>query len=215
MTKEEVVNDNIRLIYSISKKFYNVSQNDLIQAGVIGVLKAYDNYINDGTTKFSTYARDYIYGEMYSCVNKNKDFKISRDYLKLYKLLLKTKYELAQKLNRIPTTIELARFLDKDISLVEDVLLSGEAIMSLDSASDDDRSMYETVTDNSMDNVNEMIDLNDSLNCLTQQEKNIIRARYFKDMTQSEVAKKLNLTQVMVSRYEKKGIEKMRLYMMV
>lgn len=215
MTKEEIINNNIGLVYSMAKHFYNVDFDDLISSGVVGLLKAFENYKDNGTTKFSTYARDYVYGEMYSCVNKNKNIKISREYLKLYKLIIKTKYSLAQKYNRIPSNVELAKFLDKDVFLIEDILLSGETIMSFDNNNYEDKSLYECIKDDSSVNLEEKIVIDDCLEYLTKDEKKIIKARYFMDMTQSEIAKKLNMTQVMVSRYEKKGIEKMRLYMMV
>ena len=61
---ESIIKSNAGLIWEISKKFYGIEKADLYQAGVLGVIKAYQNYKNDGDTKFSTYAYKYIYGEM-------------------------------------------------------------------------------------------------------------------------------------------------------
>lgn len=215
MTKEELVKNNMGLIYHMANKFYNVDKDDLIQAGVIGLLKAYKNYSDNGTTKFSTYATDYIYGEMYALVNKTRGLKVGRDVLKLYKLIEKTRYMLAQKINRVPNNYELANYIEKPIEEIENAIMSAEVIMSLDSNNEEERSKYETLKVEENISLDERIDVLNGMETLNKSEKEIIKARYYKDMTQNEIAKKLNMTQVMVSRYEKKGIEKMRMYMSV
>ena len=86
-------------------------------------------------------------------------------------------------------------------------------IVYLDKQSDEDRSLYETVEDKKRNNIDDKILINDSMNNLEVLEKNIINARYFEDLTQSETAKKLGITQVMVSRYETRSLKKMRDYM--
>ena len=68
MNTETIIKANIPLIKKIATKFYNASFEDLFQAGCMGVIKAYKNYQKNGNTKFSTYAYDYIFGEMYECV---------------------------------------------------------------------------------------------------------------------------------------------------
>ena len=217
MTREEIIKSNIGLVYNVANQFYNVDKQDLIQEGCIGLIKAYKNYQNNGTTKFSTYAYEYVYGAMYALVNKNRDIKVSRDILKLYKLIEKSRYMLAQKLGKVPNNIELANYLEKDEREIEEAVLCGEAIMmsSLDNQSEDERSKYETIATPESISVDERIDVINSLDVLNDSEREIIKSRYFKDMTQSEVARKLNMTQVMVSRYEKKGLDKMRMYMTV
>lgn len=217
MTKEEIIKNNIGLIHKVSKFFYNIDKQDLIQAGCIGLMKAYDNYKINGTTKFSTYAYEYVYGEMYALVNKSRDIKVSRDILKLYKSIEKSRYILAQKLGKVPNNEELACFLEKDVKQIEEAVLCGEAIMmsSLDNQSDDERSKYESIATPVSVSIDDRIDVMNSLDVLNDSEREIIKSRYFKDMTQSEIARKLNMTQVMVSRYEKKGLDKMRVYMTV
>lgn len=217
MTREEIIKSNIGLVYNVANQFYNVDKQDLIQEGCIGLIKAYKNYQNNGTTKFSTYAYEYVYGAMYALVNKNRDIKVSRDILKLYKLIEKSRYMLAQKLGKVPNNIELANYLEKDEREIEEAVLCGEAIMmsSLDNQSEDERSKYETIATPESISLDERIDVINSLDVLNDSEREIIKSRYFKDMTQSEVARKLNMTQVMVSRYEKKGLDKMRMYMTV
>lgn len=211
MNYEKVVKDNEKMIWKIASHFYGVDTEDLFQAGIVGLLKALQNYKNNGLTKFSTYAYDYIFGEMYLLAN-NRGLKISKDILKLYKKIENARYVLAQKLNKIPSNIELAEFLGMSLDDINMAINSANIVMSLDSQDNDERSIYETIKAKDED-LDTRILLNDSMEALTESEKNIIQSRYFEDLTQSEVARKLNMTQVMVSRYEKKGINKMREYL--
>ena len=79
---ENIIKENAGLIWQIAKKFYGTNKNDLYQAGVLGIIKAYHNYKIDGNTKFSTYAYKYIYGEMY-LVACNKEMKYGKELLQL------------------------------------------------------------------------------------------------------------------------------------
>jgi len=209
MTTNELIKSNMGLIKKVASKFYNTDREDLIQVGVIGLLKAYKNFKDNGDTKFSTYAYNYIFGEMYQLVNSNRSIKISKDLLKIYKLVEKTRYELAQRMNSIPTNEEVALFLELDVNLVNDSLLSAQVMMSLDDEANE-LNLHEVIPDNKNINFDIKLDLDDSFKVLNSCEKEIIKSRYYEDLTQSEVARKLNMTQVMVSRYEKKSLEKMR-----
>lgn len=213
MTTNELISLNMGLIKKVASKFYNIPKEDLIQVGVIGLLKAYQNFKDQGTTKFSTYAYSYIFGEMYQLAESNRNIKLSKDLLKIYKCVIKTKYELAQRMKRIPTNEEIALFLELDVNMVNDALIGAQEVMQLD----DDKnevSLHEVIADNHSDNIDLKLDLDESFKVLNPDEQTIIKSRYYEDMTQSEVARKLNMTQVMVSRYEKKSLEKMRALMM-
>ena len=207
MTIDQIISSNTNLIYKIASKFYGAEKEDLYQAGVLGLLKAYKNYQNNGNTKFSSYAYDYIYGEMYLLVS-NKTLKINKDILKLYRLIEKTRFALAQKYNRIPSNMEIASFLELSEKDINEAILAGKEIMSLDV--EEQRPIYETIEIEEKINTDDKILLSEGLEVLSNEEKEIIKARYYEDMTQSEVAKKLSMTQVMVSRYEKKGLSKMQ-----
>ena len=123
MTTNELIDTHMGLIKKIANKFYNASREDLIQVGVIGLLKAYQNF-KAGEAKFSTYAYPYIFGEMYQLVNTNKNIKVSKDMLKLYKLVEKTRYELAKRLRYVPTDREVANFLELDPALINEAILA-------------------------------------------------------------------------------------------
>ena len=150
---------------------------------------------------------------MYQLVNSNKDIKVSRELLKLYKVVEKTRYELAQRLHYVPSDAEVAQFLEMDYNLVREAVACSQAMISLDDEANE-LNLHEVIADKRPVNVDLKIDIDDSFKVLEAQEKEIIKARYYDDLTQSEVAKRLNMTQVMVSRYEKKAIEKMKMALM-
>jgi RNA polymerase sporulation-specific sigma factor len=212
MNLNDIVELNKGLIYKIANMFYGVDKEDLFQAGALGVMKAYKNYQENGNTKFSTYAYEFIFGEMYNLVNLKKQIKISKEYLKLYKEIEKTRYSLAQKLNKIPTNEEVALFLEKDIDLINQVIEASSYVMSLDKQTESDRSIYETIPNKENISIDDRIAINEGIESLNESEKQIIKYHYFKDLTQNEIADKLNMTQVMVSRYLKKGINNLRKY---
>ena len=146
MTTNDIIEANTGLIYSImNENFYGVDREDLFQQGVVGLLKAYKNYHQDGNVKFSTYAFSAIFGEMYQFAVQ-KQIKVSKDYLRLYKNIETSRYSLAQKWGYIPSNEELAIFLEEDINKIEQAIYAGSIIVnSLDMGTTEDRSIYETI----------------------------------------------------------------------
>ena len=213
MNIDEIIKVNEKLIYKIASKFYNYDKEDLYQVGVVGLIKAIKNYKEDSTTKFTTYAYDYIFGEMYKLVNDNRTIRLNRDILKIYKKIEQTKYLLAQKLNHIPSTMELALYLEIDEGIICSTIASASSILSLDAETKEEVDLYNKLSKQESIPIEEKIALKDSLDTLNEDERKIIDYRYFKDMTQQETAKKLGMTQVMVSRYEKKSLDKMYNYL--
>jgi RNA polymerase sporulation-specific sigma factor len=213
MNTNLLIETHMGLIKNIASKFYDADKQDLIQVGVIGLLKAYQNFKDTKMAKFSTYAYPYIFGEMYTFVNGNKNIKVSKDILKIYKLVERTRYDLAQKQGYLPTTEEVALFLELDPRVVYEAVTSAQAMISLDDEANE-LNLHEVIPDKKATNIDLKLDLDDSFKVLSAEEQEIIKSRYYEDLTQSEVARKLNMTQVMVSRYEKKSLEKMRVSMM-
>ena len=210
MTKEEIINQNAGLIYDIAKKFYGYPKEDLFQAGVLGLLKAYKQYDESFNAKFTSFAYKYIYGEMYLLVN-NRPLKINKDILKLYKLIEQTRLSLTQNNGFVPSYEDVANFLEIDKSKIYEAVMAGQSIMSLDS--DENISLYDTIKSEEKVSIDDKILIDESLDLLSEDERNIIKSRYFEDLTQCEVARKLSMTQVMVSRYEKKGLDKMQKFL--
>lgn len=189
------------LIYKMSNRFYGVSKEDLVQAGFVGLLKAYKNYDPNRNVSFSTYAYDYIYGEMYECESKSKNVFVNKNMKRLYKKVISTKDMLSQKYNREISLNEVCEFLNVDINLVMDIINSSSDYVPIE----------ETVISEN-NNLDNLILLKNSLNKLNDLEKQIIKERFISDYTQEETARKLGISQSKVSRIESKSKEKIKSY---
>lgn len=209
---EELIKSSTGLIWMVAKKFYGVDKNDLYQAGVLGVIKAYQNYVDDGKSKFSTYAYNYIFGEMYALAN-NREIKLNKDINRLLKMIELGKARLSQEIMRMPSNKELAAYLEMEEEKLEQILSYANSFVSMDEVCDEERSLHEVIAEEESVSVDEKLELKNSINSLDAIEKDIIKSRYYEDLTQSETARKLGITQVMVSRYEKRSLTKMRDYM--
>lgn len=210
---KKIIIENENLIRSIAHKYAKFSNfEDLFQAGIVGIIKAYRNYDAKSGAKFSTYAYNYIKGECLNFLKMDRAIKVNSDYLKLYKAYEKSKEFLTQKLSREPSITEICSFMKIDEKTIEDMFIACEFVYSLDKEikTEEGSSMYEIVGDIKEENYEEKILVSDALNFLSEEERKIIKLRYFKDYTQSEVASDLNLSQVQVSRMEKKAKEKVR-----
>ena len=204
----KIIKDNEKLIYKLANKFYGVDKEDLYQVGVIGLIKAYHNYKASGA-KFTTYAYEYIFGEMYNLALASRTIKVNKDTLKMAKKIEEARIFLTQKLKKIPTNYDLATFLGLEQQVINNVLTSTADMLSLDE--DTNVNLYKQEL--AEVNIDEQIIINDSMVVLNEKEKNVIDYRYFKEFTQNETATFLGMTQASVSRYEKRGLEKMNNYL--
>lgn len=211
---EEVINSTSKMIYMIINKYFKgYDREDLYQVGVIGVIKAYDNYKQNHNTKFSTYAYTYIYGEIYSYITSLKGIKLARENYSLYKKINEAQNILRQKLMKEPTIYELSSFLELDYTLIDNIIKSMQNIDSLDRIivnSDNNLSLSDLLGDNkNYYNIDYFL-VNEEINNLKEPWKQIMKLRYFEDKTQSEVAALLGMKQVEISRGESKVLKKIR-----
>lgn len=213
MKELELIEKYELYIYKIAKKFYNVEIADLYQAGCIGLIKANRNYKPDEGTNFMTFAYKYIFGEMYDLTSKSRDIKLNKYYLKILRELEQAKTELTQKINKIPTLTEICLYTEIDENLATDVLMLTSQIISLD---DEFKTVNGEVNIKEFigteDNIDNQILINDSMEKLNPLEKTIIDYRYFQDLTQTETANILGISQVKVSRLETKSKKKIKEY---
>ena len=189
------------MVYKIAQKFYGSEREDLIQAGFVGLLKASKNFKPENNTKFSTYAYEYIYGEMYETVNGYRPIRLRKENIKIYKDVIKTKELLTQKYGREITYEETAAFLGIDFSLFIDILNSLSTNVSIENTE---------LNLTKEENIDDLILLKEALKGLSYLEKRVITNRYMQDKSQDETAKILGLSQVKVSRIEKQSKEKLR-----
>ena len=215
MELENVILDNLNLIYKAASYFNYNDKEDLISAGVIGMINAYYKYDKSYNTKFTTYAFDYIIGEMKKCIRNDKGIKISRNISSLYNKIEKVSDLLSQKYKRKPTTKELSLYLGIDESYIIEAINSYNNIDSLDNYIVKDSkevNLYDVIPDK-MDDIDTLIELKEGLKKLNDNEEKLIKYRYFKNLSQMDTAKLLGITQVQVSRNEKKIIKKLKTIM--
>mgnify|MGYP002622816769 CR=1 FL=1 len=210
----ELIEQNKNLIYKISTLFTSYSnKEDLFQVGCIGLINAYKKYDESFNTKFSTYAYPFILGEISNYVKKDKGIKISREIGRLNSLIERASILLTQKLMREPSISEIAHYLEIDECLVVDALMARYPTISTDSVINDDGreiTLLDTIPDvNGMD-MNTLVALKEELLKLSPLERKIINERYVENLTQTEVASNLGMSQVQVSRKEQKVLVKLR-----
>ncbi len=199
------------LIYSVinrySKRF---DRDDLYQVGMLGLIEAYKNYKDDLKTKFSTYAYYYIVGEVNKYIRENSSLKVSRDLIKLGQSILKTREVMEQRLGREPANVEIALFLEIEEEKVDMALMALEKVKSLDYQETESEEMYNFVKVDEELMKADILDLKEALNNLDNKEQELIKARYFDELTQMETSKELGISQVQVSRKEAKILQKLR-----
>ena len=210
---DEILLEQEKMIYYIAQKFsgyYDI--DDLYQAGVEGLTKAYKNYNNNEQAKFSTYAYKWIYWEMMEFIRKDRSIKINKDIISLNKKIEKMKEIMTQKLMREPTTLELSLMLDIDEDTILEVKRQVEPIKSLDYCIDEDEhkyNLYNSIKSEERSYDADIQDLKMELNALEQDELKLIKSRYYEDLTQEQTSKLLGITQVQVYRKEKKILKKL------
>lgn len=215
---ETIINQNNGLIWSVVKKFLNrgYDADDLYQIGSIGLIKCVKKFDTSFEVKFSTYAVPMIMGEIKRFLRDDGMIKVSRP---LKEIATKAKYIkdfLTKQKNQEPTINEIAASLDIEVEQLVLALDADKEVESLYTTvyQNDGKSMFlidkiQIKSDNN-DNLIENIVLNQILETLEKREKDIIMLRYFEDKTQSEVAKIIGVSQVQISRIEKKVLLKIR-----
>lgn len=211
--REALVVSNQRLVWSVVQRFLNrgYEADDLFQIGAIGLMKAIDKFDLSYDVRFSTYAVPMIIGEIQRFLRDDGSVKISRSLKETARQVRRTRDELAKKLGRQPHINEVAQAMGMDPT---DVVFAQEAMRQ-------PASIHETVFENDGDpiylmdqisdeNQNKWFDklaLHDALSRLPERERLIVFMRFFRDKTQAEVAEVLGISQVQVSRLEKKILQ--------
>ena len=209
-----LIYENEKLIYSFMKEYNKyIDKEDLYQVGVIGLINAYKNFKEEKGVKFSTYAYKYIQGEIKKFIRENRIFKINKDTNALCNSVKKAKNMLQQKLMKEPTIQELANFLEISENQIEFALGIEQTVQSLDTPVTNDGkevTLYEVIPNRERTDTIEHIHLVEELSKLNYYDKRILQERYFNDRTQSEVASILGMSQVKISREEKKILQKLK-----
>lgn len=216
--RELLVQENVGLIWSLVRRFSNrgYDMEDLFQIGSIGLLKSIDKFDLSYNVKFSTYAVPMIVGEIKRFLRDDGIIKVSRSLKETaYKARL-LKEELIRELNREPTISEIAAGLDLEVGEVVEAIESNAEIESLNAIIYQGDGKPITLSDKInqepmlQTNLVEKIVLTELIERLLPIEREIITMRYFEDRTQTEISQVLGISQVQVSRIEKRILKKLK-----
>lgn len=217
---DEIVKENSKLVYSICSKYNNYpDKEDLYQEGMIALINAYKNFDANKNVKFSTYAFLYVVGEINKYIRENKAIKISRDLIKIGRKINEYITKHIEVRGYEPSTSDIAMMLEIPESKVISALDACKATKSLEQEVNNEGKVVTLldITPVKEENISkeQMLDLKEAFEYLTYEEQQLVINRYFKDLTQSEVADLLGVNQVYVSRLEKKTLRKMKNRMLV
>ncbi|WP_028043300.1 SigB/SigF/SigG family RNA polymerase sigma factor [Candidatus Stoquefichus massiliensis] len=216
LAKEEVVKDNLGLVWSIVHRFKNsyYDKEDLFQIGCIGLMKAINHFDPSYNVQFSTYAVPIIMGEIKRYFRDDGTIKVSRSLKELNIKVTKAKELLQSQNNEEPTVEEVAKYLDVDVQDVVEAIDSSYYPTSLNEPIYEKDGSTISVEDRLIDKSDHMwfekIALEMEMEKLDDKEKMIIYMRYQLDYNQETIAKRLGISQVQVSRLEKKIVTKLR-----
>lgn len=211
---EALVTENSGLIWSVARRFIGrgVESDDLYQLGCLGFLKAVEGFNLEYGTQFSTYAVPKIAGEIRRFLRDDGAVKVSRSLKEQAMTIRVARNHLATALGREPTLQEISRqtgFTPEEIALAENATAATESIQR--ECGEEGFSLENILTDTeSEERMVERIALTQAISKLPEREEVVIRLRYFHALTQERVARVLDVSQVQVSRIEKKALGHLR-----
>ncbi|MBQ2445466.1 MAG: sigma-70 family RNA polymerase sigma factor [Oscillospiraceae bacterium] len=214
---EELVINNNGLIWSVARRYFGrgVDPDDLYQLGCLGFLKAVEGFDLEYGTQFSTYAVPKIAGEIRRFLRDDGTIKVSRSLKERSAMIKLTRQRLTASLGREPSLSELSEETGLDpeeIATAETATTATESIQRR--SGEEGFALEDVLTDGSMEEeILDRISLQDALAKLPERDRMVIRLRFFHSLTQDKTAKLLGVSQVQVSRIEKKALAALRTYM--
>ena len=211
--RNTLIEDNVRLVHSCCKRFAGrgIEYDDIFQVGCIGLVKAADGFDETRGLCFSTYAVPNIIGEIKRMFRDTGAIKVSRAVKELSMKIQREK-ELAEKRGEEITIANLAKRFEVSPEEIVEAMESSRQILSLTYESEDGTVELQLPTDSHENEVCSRILINDALLSLNQEEQQIIHLRFFCEKTQMQTADILGISQVQVSRKEKKALQRLRQY---
>lgn len=210
--RDRFIEDNLGLVHSLCRRFSGrgIEYDDLYQAGCIGLIKATDAFDGERGVCFSTYAVPVIMGEIRRLFRDGGAVKVSRSVKELGMKINREKQIMEQSLCREPTVSELAAALSVSCEEITEAICAAQPTVSLTRDDDGEVSETDLPTLSAEEEISDRLLLNSALDKLEDNEKQLVIYRYYEYLTQSQTAQKLSMTQVQVSRAEKKILKKLR-----
>lgn len=215
--KEELVEANTGLIWSVAKRFMGrgTETEDLYQLGCLGFLKAVEGFDLAYGTQFSTYAVPKIAGEIRRFLRDDGAVKVSRGIKERAAAIKTTRNQLVHALGREPTILEISRqtgFSPEEIAMAETATAAIESIQQ--ETGEDGFSLESVLSDTQTEEqLVERLSLKQAIGALPEREALVIQLRYYHGLTQDRVARVLSVSQVQVSRIEKRALSQLREFM--
>lgn len=215
--KDKLINGNLRLVLSVIQRFMNRGEDvdDLFQIGVIGLIKAINNFDLSKEVRFSTYCVPMISGELRRHLRDYNHIKVSRSMRDLAYKSIQVREHLTNSLHREPTIEEICKEVGAEkyevVTSMESICEPISLYEPVFSENGDTLYVIDQLSDNN--NANEWIDnisIKEAVNQLTNRERNILDLRFYQGKTQIEVAKEIGISQAQVSRLEKSAINRIK-----
>lgn len=212
--REALIVENSGLIWSVTRRFigHGAEPDDMYQLACLGFLKAIDGFDLAYGTQFSTYAVPKIAGEIRRFLRDDGAVKVSRSIKERATTIRSARSQLTNALGREPTVSEIAEktgFTPEDIAIAESATAGVESIHQ--TAGEDGFTLENVLTDTqSEESMLEQLALRQAIDKLPERDATVVKLRYFHGLTQQRVSKVLNVSQVQISRIEKRALEKLR-----
>lgn len=212
LKREEMIENNLGLVHACANRFRGrgVEYDDLFQAGCVGLVKAADGFDETLGFNFSTYAFPVIMGEIKRIFRDSGTIKVGRAMKEKIRLLNKLKEDYILKNGFEPTVSQMAQMMGLDAASTAEVLAASMPIMSLTAQDDEESRQLDVPVSSPDEEISEKLALKQTMENLEERDRQLIDLRYFKGYTQSKTAQILGISQVQVSRKEKKILLKMR-----
>lgn len=206
------VEDNLGLVRLCANRFRGkgIDYDDLYSAGCEGLIKAVRSFDEERGVRFSTYAVPVILGEIRGLFRNGGVVKVSRSLKELFLKASRERDSFMKKNGREPQMSELAEILGVSVVQLAEAMSSGQPVLSLTESDEDGEGQIDVPVPAPDEKISDFLALNQIISQLDDTEKKLIELRYFKNLTQSRTADILGMTQVQVSRKEKKLLLKMR-----
>ncbi len=206
ISRSEIIENNLGLVHACANRFRGrgIEYDDLFGAGCVGLIKATDGFDSSRGVRFSTYAVPVILGEIKRLFRDGGSVKISRTLKELSLKAARISEKMLKEEGIEPTVSQIAQALEIDEETAAQAITAMRPTVSLTQVEEDGGGQIDVAVDSHEEEIADMLSLEEVLKTLSENDRAIIKMRYWGNKTQSVVAKELGMTQVQVSRREKK-----------
>ncbi len=210
--REILITENLGLVHSCAHRFTGrgIEYEDLFQAGCMGLVKAFDAFDTERGVRFSTYAVPVILGEMRRLFRDGGTVKVSRSLKELSMRATRERESFSLREGREPTISELAEILSVSEEEITEALCAAAPVISLTAGDDEGGGQADIPVESPEEQIAERLSVIKAVSDLEERDRKLIQLRYYENRTQTQTAKALGMTQVQVSRREKKILEILR-----